>query len=314
MSKALESRSDREPLVSVVMATHDELAFLPQAVESVLEQTLGDFEFIIIDDGSIDGSAAYLRTLGDARVKLLRNPDNWGLTRSLNIGLSHARGQFIARMDADDVCDPRRLAAQVGFLSENPSIGVVGSSRLIIGPTGDVQRLAQAAPTDLQIRWKCLLGNPFAHPSVMIRRSAVLNSQLRYDESFRTAQDYELWTRLLPLTRAANLIEPLIRYRTHGRSVSHARRGEQLASHDRIAQLAIRRLLPGFDLWPQDVRELRGRYGGHSVREPGMDPRDPVWLATYLQLLQAFAAEHAAAPGIERFHHEQSVVIRRLAA
>jgi glycosyltransferase involved in cell wall biosynthesis len=273
------------------MSVHNDARYLPQSVESILAQTLGDFEFLITDDGSTDGSGDYLRALRDPRIRLLSNTTNLGLTRSLNRGLNAAAGHFVARMDADDVAVPDRLARQVEFLSARPEVGIVGSSRTLIDERGSFVANAPAVEGDLGIRWKCLLGNPFAHPTMMLRLDLLDRHWLRYDESFRTAQDYELWTRLLTVTRGANLAEPLLKYRLRD-GVSRVHKAEQLRNHDRIAHAAIRRLVPGYPIGEDEVAELRGRFGGHSVREAGMDPDDPRWREKYAGLRAAFAAAY----------------------
>jgi glycosyltransferase involved in cell wall biosynthesis len=286
----------------VLLSTHNDLRFLPQAVESVLGQTFGDFEFLVVDDGSTDGTPDYLAALceRDRRVRVLRHDDNIGLTRSLNRGLAAARGRLIARMDADDVSAPERLKRQVEFLDRHPDVGIVGSSRTLIDEEGTTLGYAQAVPDHPGICWKSLLGNPFAHPSVMLRRDVLVRHGLTYNESYRTAQDYELWPRLLRHVRGANLEEPLLRYRLRA-GISRTRRGDQLRGHDRIALSAIRTLLPAFPISIQQVTELRGRFGGQSVREAGLDPADPHWVGKYLELLDAFCAACRDEPGIEAF-------------
>jgi glycosyltransferase involved in cell wall biosynthesis len=278
-----------EIAVTVLMAAHNEARFIATAVESILGQTFGDFEFLIIDDGSTDSSADYLRNLRDPRVRLLRNESNLGLTRSLNKGLDAARGKYIARMDADDIALPDRLARQAAFLDANPHVGIVGSSRVLIDENDREIAVAQAAEDDLAVRWKCLLGNPFTHPTVMLRRDVLEQHHFRYDESFRTAQDYELWSRLLMHTKGANLREPLLRYRLRN-GISKTNKPDQLANHDRIALAACNRLLPEFPLTAEQVTNLRGRFGGFSVREPGMGMEDAEWADLYARMREAFLA------------------------
>lgn len=281
----------RKPLVTVLLSACNDVTFLPEAVESVLAQTFGDFEFLVIDDGSNDGSGDYLASLRDPRLRVIRNPQNVGLTRSLNRGLAAAAAPLVARMDADDIALPDRLKQQIDFLRANPHVGVVGSSRTLIDERGAVTGQAPAAETDLAIRWKCLLGNPFAHPTVMLRLDVLDAHGLRYAESFRTAQDYELWTRLLTVTRGANLPEPLLRYRLRD-GVSRMHKDEQLRNHDRIAFSAIRRLLPDFLIAQEEVTQLRGRFGGHSVREASMDANEPRWAEKYRLLRKAFVERY----------------------
>ena len=286
----------RRPLVTVLLSTHNDLRFLPEAVDSILAQTLADFEFLVIDDGSTDGTREYLEALRDRRVRVVHHASNQGLTRSLNRGLSAAAGKFVARMDADDVAMPERLARQVEFLRAHPEVGVVGSSRVLVDERGQFVARAPAPEDDLSIRWKCLLGNPFAHPTVMLRLDVIDEERLRYDEAYQTAQDYELWTRLLPVTRGANLAEPLLRYRLRD-GVSRVLKADQLANHDRIALAAIGRLVPGFSITAEEVTQLRGRFGGESVRDPGMNAGEPRWQGKYMELRKAFAAIHGRDPG-----------------
>ena len=278
------------------MSVHNDRPYLPQAVDSILRQSLADFEFVVIDDASTDGSGDYLRDLADPRVRLHRNPHNLGLTRSLNLGLSLAAGRYVARMDADDVSMPDRLGRQAAFLDANPHVGIVGCARVLVDESGRTVAHAPAAENDLRIRWKCLLGNPFAHPAVMFRADLLDTHRLRYDETFRTAQDYDLWSRLLCVTRGHNLPDPLLHYRLRD-GVSRIHRTEQLCNHDRIAWASLRRIVPGFDVSPDEARGLRGRFGGLSVREADMDPTDLRWVQKYLALLDAFIAEHDAEPG-----------------
>jgi glycosyltransferase involved in cell wall biosynthesis len=279
------------PVVSVILAVHNDARFLPQAVESILAQTFTDFEILAIDDGSTDSSAEYLDTIDDPRLRVFHNERNIGLTASLNLGLDASYGRYIARMDADDISEAHRFMRQVEFLDVHPEVGILGSSRRVIDENGVDLYVAPATEGEFEIRWKCLLGNPFAHPAVMLRKSVLDQHQLRYDESFRTAQDYELWTHLLQHTRGENLAEPLLRYRLRD-GISRMSKPEQLANHDRIALAACRRLLPLFELSAEQVRQLRGRFGGQSVREPEMNPGDRLWVETYQRMRDAFARAH----------------------
>ena len=285
----------RQPLLTVLMSVHNDRGYLPAAVDSILGQSFGDFEFLIVDDGSTDGSGDYVARLRDPRVKVLRNEQNLGLTRSLNRGLDVAAGLYLARMDADDVAVPDRLARQVEFLDAHPRVGIVGSSRVLIDEAGAVVGHAPAVERDADIRWKCLLGNPFAHPAVMLRLDVLNAHGLRYDENYRTAQDYELWSRLLAVTRGHNLPEPLLQYRLRA-GVSRTHKPEQLRNHDQIALASIRRLVPGFGMTLADVTELRGRFGGFSVREATMDPAEPQWLRKYRALREAFERAYRGDP------------------
>jgi glycosyltransferase involved in cell wall biosynthesis len=287
----------RKPLVTVLMSVYNDRRFLPDAVDSILRQSLDEFEFIIIDDGSTDRSAEYVEQLGDPRIHFERNPKNLGLTRSLNHGLTLASGRYLARMDSDDVAMRHRLRHQAQFLDAHPEVGIVGSSRVLIDESGAAVAHAPAVEADLRIRWKCLLGNPFAHPAVMLRLEVLDDHRLHYDEQYRTAQDYDLWSRLLTVARGHNLTEPLLRYRLRD-GVSRMHKTEQMRNHDIIAHASIQRLVPGFQIGREEVTQLRGRFGGHSVREPDMDPTNPRWAKRYLELLLAFAARYGSESGV----------------
>jgi glycosyltransferase involved in cell wall biosynthesis len=284
--------------ITVLLSTYNDAQFLPEAIESILAQSFGDFELLIIDDGSTDGTADWLARLHDQRVRVLRNRINRGLTFSLNRGLDAARGRYVARMDADDVAEPERLAVQFAFMEANRDVGIVGSSRTLVDERGRFIAEARATEEDLAIRWKCLLGSPFAHPTVMLRRSVIERHGLRYREVPR-AEDYDLWPRLLAHTRGANLPEPLLRYRLRERSMQS--KSDQLARHDRIALSAIQRLVAAFQITLADVTQLRGRFGGFSVRDPEMDPADPQWVGVYRELRETFVAAHAGHPEVDVF-------------
>lgn len=207
------------PPISVVMANYNGGSYLPLAVESVLAQSCGDFEFIIVDDCSTDDSRAYLRSLDDPRIRLLENQQNRGQTASLNIGLDTASGRYVARMDADDICEPTRFERQLRFLDSRRDIAISGTQALFIDGTGNDCGISYH-PNDPDAVWAYgFLQNPFLHPSVFLRIELVKDEGRRFDESFIN-QDFELWSRLLPNHRGANLPERLIRYRVHAGSMT----------------------------------------------------------------------------------------------
>lgn len=215
------------PLVTVLMAVHNGERHLPAALTSILAQTHAVLEVLVIDDGSTDATAAILAECRDPRLRLVRNEERQGLTKSLNLGLDHARGSYIARMDADDVCHPRRIELQVRFMARHPEVGLLGTACRLIDDAGTVLGVARHSSGDAAMRWRLLLGPALAHPSAMIRTEVLRRHRLRYDPAWPMAQDYEFWPRLLRHCRGANLTEPLLDYRLHGESVSAAKRMEQ---------------------------------------------------------------------------------------
>ena len=208
------------PLVSVVMSVYNGEKYLTEAIESILSQTFHDFEFIIINDGSIDNTAAILERYarGDSRIHIYHQ-ENKGLIASLNKGCALAQGKYIARMDADDVALQHRFRAQVDFLEDRPDVALLGSAITLIDSEGRQHRITRYPTTDRSIRRVLRHGNCFAHPTVMMRRQAVSDVG-GYRECFSPAEDYDLWLRLADRFEMANLAEPLLLYRIHSRQAT----------------------------------------------------------------------------------------------
>jgi glycosyltransferase involved in cell wall biosynthesis len=206
------------PPVSVVMSVYNGERYLAAAMDSILSQTFGDFEFIIINDGSTDRTADILRSYSDPRVLVVEQA-NVGLTRSLNRGIALARGKYIARMDADDISLPERFARQMDFFDTHPTVGVVGTACRVVNELDKTEQELHFPLSDEQLRPHLIRGNPFVHTSVMMRKS-VLEAVGGYNEAYPFAQDYELWVRLAAHTQLANLPEVLVMRRFHWDAVS----------------------------------------------------------------------------------------------
>jgi glycosyltransferase involved in cell wall biosynthesis len=300
-----------QPVVTVLMSAFNDAAFLPEAVESILRQAFDNFEFLVIDDGLTDGSARLLAAVRDPRMRVVRNEEHLGLTRSLKAGVELARGQYIARMDADDVALPERLEKQVALLMKRPEIGILGSACYIIDQVGREVGLLQMPEDDLQIHWTSLLANPFAHPTIMFRRDVLISRNLNYDEAFQTTQDYDLWMRMLNFTRGANLREPLMRYRLHGDRVTSKFRTVQLKNHDTVALRSIRELLPEFYIQADQVSQLRALFVGGGELIPGLDTRRASLAELYLDMLKVFRCRHAAESGLKTLQRQEALKIAR---
>jgi hypothetical protein len=294
------------PEVSVVMSVYNGERYLRESIESLLSQTFSDFEFIIVDDGSTDSTAAILGEYRDPRIVLLRNEENIGLTKSLNRGLARVRGTFVARQDADDVSLPNRLERQVLFLREHPAVGILGSYCRLIDGEGRRLWLYRVPAYDLHIRWTSLLENPFAHPSVMVRRDVLAKNGLGYDEALVVAQDYDLWTRMLRYTQGANVSESLIYYRL-SRGVTRTRREAQITNHDGIALRTIQYELPGFAITLEQVSCLREFFAGGDTFLPRSRAEGVALAQAYLDMFEAFMHRHAGEAGLETVRKEESL-------
>ncbi|MDD2337894.1 MAG: glycosyltransferase, partial [Geobacteraceae bacterium] len=210
------------PKITVLMPLFNGKRYVREAVESILGQTFADFEFLIIDDGSTDDSCAIVESYGDPRIRLITNGKNLGVTATLNRGIKLGRGEYIARMDCDDISLPTRLAEQIEYLERNPDCAMVAIPVLQIDEDGrncgvwpdDRNTLTSEALYRFLPRANCI-----AHPGIMIRKSIL--SHYRYNEFQRIAQDYDLWLRMsadrLVITKLA---KPLLKYREHSASVT----------------------------------------------------------------------------------------------
>lgn len=232
------------PQISVVMSVYNGEPYLHEAVESILCQSFTDFEFVVIDDGSTDGTKSILSTfaLHDPRIILVRGAENVGYTRRLNEGISYARGMYIARQDADDISLPERLARQVTFLEEYPNIGMVGTLPQFIDSHGAliVDSHYVCVTDNDQIQNRLLDSNCFHHGSVMMRRQ-LLELAGPYDVELEPSEDYDLWLRLAEITQLANLDQRLYLYREQSNSVSSKRRFQQMRNKAIALERAIYR-------------------------------------------------------------------------
>ena len=226
-------------LVTVLLAVHNGQQYLRLAVQSILSQTFTDFEFLIIDDGSADDSVQILAEFAeaDSRIRLV-SQENIGLTRTLNHGISLAQGEFLARMDADDIALPERLEKQVAYLRENRSCVMVGSRVMLIDPEGDPIRETCDELAHEEIDQALMAhGWPLVHPAVMIRTQARRETG-GYDELYRTNQDHDLFLRLAEHGRVANLSEVLLQYRQHPASISAINKINNIDPLGRIVKAA----------------------------------------------------------------------------
>ncbi len=207
------------PAATVLIPVYNGMPYLREALESVLSQSFGDYELLIIDDGSKDGTADFVRTYSDPRIKLISRP-NKGLIDTLNEGLVVATTSLIARFDADDICMTDRLARQMAFMRDNPEYVIVGSDIEYIDKDG-IYLMPYTMPghTDAEIRETAGQLCPFVHSAVMYRRDAVLAAG-GYSAGAITFEDHLLWAKMLRIGKGYNLPESLIKVRFNPASVT----------------------------------------------------------------------------------------------
>jgi len=236
-----------------VVAAYNSANYLPQMLHSILEQRYRPIELVLVDDGSTDDFDGAILPFRDDLddIVVIRLQQNMGLAAALNAGFKAARGDFIARMDADDFMYEWRLRDQVLFLHEHPECDWVGGGADVIGTVNDIWRSPLSYPSILNT---FLVGNPFLHPTIMIRRRLFDAGLFVYNDRLPTEEDYELWSRLLPLSNCANLDQSVIRYRLH------ANNNQRHPAKFEIKKLALKQFLAYFGISEPELVEALAEY------------------------------------------------------
>ena len=252
------------PEVSVIMSVYNGIPYLQESIDSILNQSFTGFEFIIIDDCSTDNSWDILSKYAeeDERIKLYKNEVNIGLTKSLNRGLRLAKGEYIARQDADDISLSTRFEKQVSFLQEHSEIVLSSCDIEFINAEGQtIDKCQRHCEPDL-IAWYLLFYNRLGgHSQVMFRRSPVLNIG-GYCETYRYSQDYELWCRIAKIGQIAILPEVLLQQRFHNQKISVLKSTDQENYVLEQIKTNIQSLI-GEEISLEEAKELRGFWLGH---------------------------------------------------
>ena len=274
------------------MAVYNGERHVLAAVDSILSQTHRNFELVIVDDGSTDRSAEMIGSRRDERIRLIRLPQNRGLSAALNEGLQAAAAPLVARQDADDLAEPERLARQLAFMAAHPHIALLGAQGTVIAEDGHVTGVVSRPIGKDSIRFFSIFDNPFIHTSVMFK-SAAAREAGGYDAAFDPfSQDYDLWCRIADRHDVANLDARLIRYRVSGSSIIGAVRDDGSDSdYDRRFDRVVRALT---------LKQARRLFGAGAVSEDdadllagpvrGLHPdRVPAFLSLFDRLLERFS-------------------------
>ena len=209
------------PEVTVLLCAFNAEKYIKESIDSILSQSYQNFELLVIDDASTDATLEIVRDFTDARIRIIENKKNLGLTKSLNIGLKEAQGVYIARQDADDISERDRLVNQVSFLCRRPDIVIVGGQySLIDANSKKIESLLLEKPSStVALKIYLDIDNPFVHGAVTFRKKTIIELG-GYNEEYRTNQDIELWSRVLMNYRGFNLTCPVMRLRIHSESIS----------------------------------------------------------------------------------------------
>ncbi len=249
------------PKISVLMPVFNGSPYLGEAIRSILGQSFGDFEFLIINDGSTDDSAAIIRGFADPRIRFIDNPVNAGLVKTLNAGLEEARGEYIARMDQDDISMPERLAVQFDYLETNRDVFLLGSPAWIIDEEGRVIKKSRIFP-GREVSSVLPVQNCLVHPSIMFRA----NPKKLYRERMLFCEDYDLYLRLLSEGMTLkNLDRPLLRYRISSHSISRTKALLQRRLAAKAREFYFQRRESGIDRYEEFDRD---RFSSETRRMP----------------------------------------------
>lgn len=235
------------PAISVVMPVYNGEKYLREAIDSILNQTFSNFEFIILNDGSTDKTEEIILSYTDPRIVYVKNEENLQIVKTLNKGIALAKGKYIARMDADDISMPERFAKQFAFMEANPDVGVCGTWLKTFGEISDVLQMPVSHD---EILVTLLFNSCIMHPTVFMRKTVLCAQTVIYDENYNKAEDYELWTRLIFKTKFANIPQALLNYRILDTSNnrSHYKKTQQCLA-DQIRE----KYLLAFGFVPDDV-------------------------------------------------------------
>jgi hypothetical protein len=266
------------PKITVVIPVHNGAAHIREAVDSILTQTFTDFECLVIDDASSDDTVRILQAFKDPRLRLIESRDRLYITGALNLGLSQAKGAYVARMDGDDIALPDRLRIQFDYLEAHPDTGLCGGLARAFGTRQGL--LFRPPLSHGEIQSYALFDSPFIHPTVMLRRDAFLRNQLTFDPAFRHCEDYELWSRAIRLFPCANLNRVVLHYRVHPGGVTQAAWSEMDANAARVAARELTALKLNPDAATLEFHRNIGRGRGVPIGRREELIRVEAWLQT----------------------------------
>lgn len=254
------SQELKKPFISVLMPIYNGEKYLEESIDSILGQTYENFELLLINDASNDASENIILSYLDSRIVYIKNEQNLGLIKTLNKGLDLAKGEFIARMDQDDIALPTRFEKQIDIFHKNPEIGVCGTWFTSFGE-GIKEKTLQHPVDSGSIKINLLGRSSLGHPTVMLRKSAMEN--LRYDENYPSAEDYEFWVSLSRVTRLYNIPESFLKYRVHQTNISVVENSLQSQTAKKI--IGDQLLYLGIENSDINIRFCETLFGGLQV-------------------------------------------------
>lgn len=258
-----------KPYVTVLMSVYNGEQFLRPSIDSILAQTYTDFEFVIYDDCSTDLTSEIIKSYKDERIVYRHNDTNQGLTQNLADGVSRSEAKYIARMDADDIAFPERLAKQVAWMDEHPDVTILGSPVSYFNETLGDSGISEEPEDDATIKATLLISFTLMHPTIMLRREDLVKHDLNYNSEFRYSQDHVLYLDCIRKgLKFANYPEPLLHMRAHGGSISRAKHGAQQECSRRARLNFLRATGIGKDCTTEEIEV-------YNVFSSGIYPETP---------------------------------------
>jgi glycosyltransferase involved in cell wall biosynthesis len=250
------------PLVSVLLPVYNAESYVAEAIESILNQTYKNFEFIIVNDDSSDRSEEVIFSFSDERIRYYRNEANLGLIGTLNKSIGLSSGKYLARMDNDDICLPERLAKQVAFLEAHSEVGVLGTAFYNIDKAGEISSETAFPSQHILLCWSLCFFSPLAHPTVMMRRELV-QREGGYKDGIVHCEDYDFWYRLSNKTKLSNLQDVLFKLRKHEMNSSSLFDTTQFNNSIIVSRKMISHLIKEDisedlvrNLWTKDIKSI----------------------------------------------------------
>ncbi|MGF1697500.1 glycosyltransferase [Vibrio lamellibrachiae] len=252
-------------MITVLLPAYNAEKYISRAIESVLSQTYIDFELLVINDGSTDDTLNIIKSYTDDRVRLVNLQENVGLISALNTGLNLADSKYIARMDADDICQPTRLERQVEFLEGNAEYVACGTSIINFNDSGEGYMRYPETDEEIRVALTFFERN-ICHPTVMIRRSSLEDNGIKYRSEFKYAEDYTLWIDLARIGKLYNLKDGLLYYHRHENQVSSVYYPEQMNVSRKIVRNQLNTAFPS--LTSKEVQLIKNL----CIHEQGIYP------------------------------------------
>lgn len=245
------------PEISVITTVYNCEEYIEESIQSILNQSFKNFEYIIVDDGSSDGTAAIVNKYAgkNKRIKLIKNTENAGRVKSLNTALENAKGNYIALQDADDISMPQRLEIQLSFLKNNPEYVLVGSDVIVIDENGKVTSNPVRPEKDQEAKFSLIFRCTFANPSIMYSRKILKENGISYDDNFLHAEDFRIISQISRLGKVYNLKDKLIKYRKHESNNSSVNYKALSSASERIVKENLSEL--GFSVSEEQVKRIR---------------------------------------------------------